>query len=120
MSDYRVTRSATRIEAPGGKLIEELFGRVADGEDRFSLAHMVAPPNWSEPPQRPRFGEMTLMVRGRLAIEVSGEKLTLGPGDALWVEPGARVLYSNPFDEECEYYALCLPAFSPELAGREE
>ena len=121
MSDYRVVTTASRIPVPGGKLIEELFGRVATGTDRFSLAHMVAPGGWTEPPQRPGFGELTLMLRGRMRVEVGddGDAVVLEPGHALWVEPGTRVHYSNPFDEESEYYALCLPAFSPELAGRE-
>ena len=122
MSDYRVVTTASRIPVPGGKLIKELFGRVATGTDRFSLAHMVAPGGWTELPQRPGFGELTLMLRGRMRIEVGddGDEVTLEPGHALWVEPGTRVHYSNPFDEESEYYALCLPAFSPELAAREE
>ncbi|MDX1502401.1 MAG: cupin domain-containing protein [Thermoanaerobaculia bacterium] len=119
MPEYEVIRGATRIQAPGGKLIEELFGRVANGEERFSLAHMVAPGRWTEPPQRPGFGELTLVLKGRLRIDVGGDEVTLGAGEAIWVEPGVRVHYGNPFDEECEYYALCLPAFSPELAGRE-
>ena len=45
---YRLVTSATRIPVPGGKLIEELFGPVNTGTDGFSLAHMVAPPGWSE------------------------------------------------------------------------
>ena len=31
-----------------------------------------------------------------------------------------RVHFGNPFDEEAEYYAICIPAFSPELANRED
>ena len=121
MSDYRLVTDAARIPVPGGKLIEELFGRVATGTERFSLAHMVAPGGWAEPPQRPSFGELTVMLRGRMRIEVGedSEPVILEPGHALWVEPGVRVHYSNPYEEESEYYALCLPAFSPEAAGRE-
>lgn len=119
MDHYRLISSPVAIPVPGGKRIGELFGRVATGEDRFSLAHMVAPPHWTEPPQRPEFGELTIMIRGRLQIQVADEELTLAAGQALWVEPGVRVHYRNPFDQECEYYAICLPAFSPELAGRE-
>jgi hypothetical protein len=125
MSTYRLVERPTRIPVPGGKLIEEFFGRVNTGTDAFSLAHMVAPPGWDEPAQRPEFGELTLMVRGSLCIEVGeaeGErkKLELCAGQAFWVEPGVRVHYSNPYGQECEYYALCLPAFSPERAHRQE
>ena len=113
-----VTR-ATRIPVPGGKLIEELFGQVNTGTSAFSLAHMVAPPGWGEPAQTPEFGELTLMVRGRMHIEVAGDQVELAPGQAIWIEPGERVRYSNPYGEENEYFALCLPAFAPDKAHRD-
>jgi mannose-6-phosphate isomerase-like protein (cupin superfamily) len=119
-SRYRVVRQVSRIPVPGGKMIKELFGRVNTGTEEFSLAHMVAPPGWSEPPQTPEFGELTIMVRGRIDIEVAGEKVDLEAGHALWVEPRTRVRYRNSSDEESEYFAVCIPAFSPELAHREE
>jgi mannose-6-phosphate isomerase-like protein (cupin superfamily) len=132
MTRYRLVESATRIPVPGGKLIEELFGRVNTGTDAFSLAHMIAPPGWSEPAQCPAFGELTIMIRGAMQIEV-GEGSTARAGDdsdsavialragqAFWVEPGVRVRYSNPYPEEGEYYAICLPAFSPDRVHRED
>ena len=120
MPPYRLVTEPSIVPVPGGKLIEEIFGRVNTGTNQFSLAHMVAPPGWSEPPQKPDFGELTLVVRGRLSIEVDGETLVVAAGQTLWVEPSVKVHYQNPFDEESEYYAFCLPAFAPELAGREE
>ena len=119
MPGYRLVTSATRIPVPGGKLIEELFGRVNTGTDAFSLAHMVAPPGWGEPAQTPAFGELTVMVRGRMRIEMDGETVEIGPGQAIWTEPGTKVRYGNPFSEESEYFAVCIPAFSPDLARRE-
>ncbi len=121
MPSYRLARltDRVRVPVPGGKTIEEIFGRMASGGDRFSLAHMVAPAGWSEPRQKPEFGELTLVVRGRMRLELDGETLELGPGEALWLEPGHAVRYSNPGTEESEYYALCLPAFTPERARRE-
>lgn len=120
MPKYRHVTRATTIPVPGGKLIEELVGRVNTGSDDFSLAHMVAPPKWSEPPQTPKFGELTLVIRGRLEIEVDGEQVVVSAGEVLWVEPSVRVHYRNPFDEESEYYAFCMPAFAPDRARREE
>jgi mannose-6-phosphate isomerase-like protein (cupin superfamily) len=112
---------AVRIPVPGGKLIEEHFGRASTGDERFSVAHMIAPPGWGEPAQTPRFGELTVMVRGRMRVELGdAETLELWAGQSLWVEPDLRVRYSNPFEEESEYFAICLPAFAPDLARREE
>ena len=44
MPPYRLVTEPTLVPVPGGKLIEEIFGRVNTGTDEFSLAHMVAPP----------------------------------------------------------------------------
>lgn len=117
---YRLVTAATRIPVPGGKLIEEVFGRVNTGTDQFSLAHMIAPPGWGEPFQKPGFGELTIMTRGRMQVELPEETLELKAGQSIWIEPGVRVRYSNPFPEESEYFALCLPAFAIDTVHREE
>lgn len=119
MKRWRLVETATRIPVPGGKLIEELFGRVNTGTDGFSLAHMVAPAGWGEPPQTPEFGELTIQVRGQMRVELPEETVMLQAGQAIWVEPGVRVRYSNPSGGESEYFALCLPAFDPAKAHRE-
>lgn len=118
MASYTIVKDPTRVPAPGGKLIEEYFGRVRTGTSAFSLAHMVAPPGWGEPAQTPRFGELTVLVRGRMRIEIEGESIELAAREAIWIEPDVTVRYSNPFDEENEYFAFCIPAFSPDLARR--
>lgn len=118
---YVVVGDPTRIPVPGGKLIEEYFGRVRTGTSTLSLAHMIAPPGWGEPAQTPRFAELTMMVRGTMRIEIgegAAEVVELHAGQAIWIEPDVTVRYSNPYDAENEYYAICLPAFSPELARR--
>ena len=107
------------IPTKDGKLIEEHVGRVANGENNLSVAHMVAPPGWSEPHQNPEIDEYTLMVRGRKEIEINGETMTLKSGESLLVKKGSRVKYSNPFDQEAEYWAVCIPAFSPDSVNRE-
>ena len=45
----------TRIAAPGEppKRIEEFVGRVNSHTDAVSIARMVSPPGWDEPPQTP-------------------------------------------------------------------
>ena len=42
----------------------------------------------------------------------------LSPGDSITVPRGTTVTYSNPFEQECEYWAVCVPAFSVARAGR--
>lgn len=108
-----------RIPVPGGKVIEEYLGRVAGGVTALSVAHMVAPPGWSEPAQTPEFAEATIMLRGKLAVELPTGVRALLAGESLFVPAGLRVRYGNPFTEECEYFAVCLPAFALDTVHRD-
>jgi len=107
------------VPTTDGKLIEEHFGRIATNNQNISIAHMVAPPGWGEPHQTPAFDEWTLVSRGRKMKEVDGKALILEPGQSIREKQGARVRYSNPFEEPCEYWSVCLPAFSLEGVNRE-
>jgi mannose-6-phosphate isomerase-like protein (cupin superfamily) len=113
-----IVNPPVRIPVPGGKIIDEHCGLASDERDDFSIAHMVAPPGWTEPPQTPHFDEVTLMVRGRLVVEHGGARTEVGPGESVLVTKGTTVTYANPFEAECEYWAVCVPAFSVARAGR--
>jgi len=107
------------VPTTDGKLIEEHFGLATTGDKNISIAHMVAPPGWNEPHQNPEFDEYTLISRGKKMFEVNDEKIIVSAGQSILIKKGSRVRYSNPFDEACEYWSVCLPAFSMELVHRE-
>ena len=107
------------VPTTDGKLIEEHVGRISTEETNLRLPHMDAPLGWSVPHQNPEFDEYTLMVRGLKKIEINGETVTLKSGESLLVRKGVRVQYSNPFEEEAEYWSVCIPACSPESVNRE-
>ena len=109
----------TRIPVPGGKVIDEYVGRVNSGEAAVSVAHMNAPANWSEPFQTPEFGEITVVLRGTVLVDHEEGRLEVGEGQAVVTLAGARVRYSTRADG-AEYVAVCLPAFSPEAAHRDD
>ncbi|UOQ55271.1 cupin domain-containing protein [Hymenobacter cellulosivorans] len=109
-----------RVPTTDGKLIEEHIGLASTQTGTYSVAHMVAPPQWSEPHQNPQFDEITIVVRGRKRFEVDGDTIELGAGESLLIKAGARVRYSNPFEAECEYWSICVPAFSMDTVHREE
>lgn len=120
MLRYFKQAKPTTIPVPGNKLIEEYFGNVSTQTDDFSVAHMVAPAGWSEPAQTPDFDEITIMIRGRMQIELDGdEHIVLNAGETFVSKKGTKVRYSNPFDEDGEYWAICIPAFNVERASRE-
>jgi mannose-6-phosphate isomerase-like protein (cupin superfamily) len=111
--------SPVRVPAPGDKTIEEHVGRASTGTESVSVAHMVAPPGWDEPAQTPQFDEVTIVVRGTMRVEYDGGAVDVEAGESVLCRAGERVRYLNPSSTaECEYWAVCAPAFSPEAAHR--
>ena len=51
-------------------------------------------------------------------VEHDGGTLVVAAGQAVLTRAGERVRYTTP--EGAEYVAVCLPAFAPELARRED
>jgi quercetin dioxygenase-like cupin family protein len=115
----RKIETPTRIPVPGGKLIDEHVGRVNTGDDAVSIAQMTAPPGWSEPAQTPSFREYTVVLRGTVLVEHDGGTTEVTAGQSVITEPGEKIRYSTG-PEGAEYIAVCLPAFSPDLANRTE
>jgi ethanolamine utilization protein EutQ len=119
MKNYTIQKSPFVVLTTDGKLIEEHFGNATDGNSGISIAHMIAPPGWSEPFQTPQFEEYTYIIKGKKQFIVDGEILILNAGESIKIKKGTRVQYSNPFVEPCEYLAICTPAFSMDLVNRE-
>ena len=117
----RKIESPTVIQAAGNKpkRIEEYFGRVNSGTEAVSVARMVSPEGWVEPPQRPEFDEYTVVLRGTLRVECGGETLDIAAGEAVLVSAGETIRYSTPAPGGAEYVAVCLPAFSPATVHRQ-
>lgn len=117
----RIIDSPSRIEAPGEppKTIDEYVGRVNTGDGAISIAHMRSPAGWSEPGQRPQFTEYTLVLRGTLRVETEGDPLEVHAGQAIVTSAGEWVRYSTPHGD-CEYVAVCTPAFSPDTVHRDD
>ena len=119
MSKYKIQKSPFVVPTTDGKLIEEIWGN-STGTPNISIAHMVAPPDWREPHQTPEFDEFTYIIKGKKQFEIDGETVVLEAGQSIFIEKGARIRYSNPFADSCEYLAICMPAFSMDLVNRED
>ena len=107
-----LVRQPSRIEAAGTKpkRIEEYIGRVSSATESVSVAKMSSPGGWEEPGQRPDFDEFTVVVKGSLRVEheAAPARIFMSTG------------YSTPSPEGAEYFAVCLPAFSPDTVHRDE
>jgi len=119
MAKYKIQKSPFIVPTTDGKLIEEIWGN-STGHSGISIAHMVAPPRWSEPFQTPEFDEFTYIIKGKKQFEIDGDIVILEAGQSILIQKGARVRYSNPYENPCDYIAICLPAFSMDLVNREE
>ena len=102
------------------KIIEEYVGRVNTGDASVSVARMRSPQGWIEPAQTPEFDEYTLVLAGMLAVEHEGGRVEVRAGEAVHTKAGERVRYSTPEPGRAEYVAVCVPAFSPETAHRDD
>lgn len=109
---YILNKSPFLVPTNDGKEIKEYVGLASTKTDGFSIAHMVAPPGWSEPAQQPEFDEITIITSGRKQFEIDGEVLVLEAGECVTVLAGSRVLYANPFEVATTYWSICMPAFS--------
>lgn len=109
------------VEASGNKpkIIEEYIGRANSGTTTISVARMVSPEGWEEPPQHPLFTEYTLVLKGLLRVNTQAGTFDVKGGQAVITEPGERIQYSTPAPEGAEYISVCLPAFSYETVRRD-
>lgn len=117
---YTIQTSPFVVPTDDGKVIKEHFGLASDGNDRISIAHMVAPAGWNEPFQTPEFDEYTFIIKGKKQFIIEDEVVVLEKGQSIKIEKNTRVQYSNPFTEPCEYLAICTPAFSMAHVNRED
>lgn len=124
MSGYIIQKSPFVVPTTDGKLIEEFFGNASINIGDYSIAHMVAPPGWSEPFQSPEFDEVTYIISGKKKFEIDHvemiEEVVLNKNESICIKKGSKVRYSNPFGEPVEYISFCVPAFSIDKVHREE
>ena len=114
-------KSPATIQAAGNKpkIIEEFIGHASSKTRTLSVARMKSPEGWSEPGQTPEFDEYTVVLRGTLRVATKTEVFEVLAGQAIIAHRSEWVKYSTPYKGGAEYMAICLPAFSPEMAHRD-
>ena len=65
MKNYTIQKSPFVVPTTDGKVIEEHHGIPTTENTEISIAHMIAPPKWSEPFQTPEFEEYTYIIKGK-------------------------------------------------------
>lgn len=102
------------LVTPDGSRISELLGRVTTGNAGMSVARIVMPSGKGQPPRRNHFHEVLIVVEGSCEVELATGMVVLGPNDVL--ELPALTLYAERGGlNGCVAWAICTPAFSPDL-----
>jgi quercetin dioxygenase-like cupin family protein len=116
----RLIEKPAIVQAAGNKpkIIREFVGRVNTASSNASVARMSSPAGWVEPGQTPEFDEYTVVLDGTLTVETRGGTLKVAAGQAVIAPKGEWVRYSTP-DGPCEYLAVCVPAFAPDIVRRD-
>ncbi len=117
---YTFAKTPTDIPIPGDKVIQEYIGRLNSSTESISAAKMVAPPGWEEPRQIPEFDELTIVLSGKIQVEIDNEVIELQVDEPFIAHKRHFVRYSNPYDEPAEYWSICIPAFSIETVNRDK
>jgi ethanolamine utilization protein EutQ (cupin superfamily) len=113
-----LVNAPTQIPVAGGKTIEEYVGHASSKDSAVSIAHMVAPAGWDEPFQTPEFDEFTLVIDGELLVDYDDATMSIPAGQAIITRAGERIRYRT--EQGARYVAVCLPAFTPEGARRDD
>ena len=118
----KVIKKPTEIKAQGNKpkIIQEFIGRVNSNTENASIAKMNSPEGWIESGQTPEFDEYTVVLNGTLHVKTKKDSFDVKAGEAFVASKGEWVQYSTPHRGGAEYIAVCVPAFSPGLAHRDE
>ena len=119
MKKYTLQNNPFLVPTTDGKTIKEHHGNASTNNAAISIAHMIAPAGWSEPFQTPEFDEYTYIIKGKKQFIIEGETVILEAGQSIHIQKNTRVQYSNPFEEPCEYIAICTPAFDFNKVHRE-
>lgn len=80
MKKYFIQKAPFVVPTDDGKLIEEHHGLATTANADISIAHMIAPPHWSEPFQTPAFDEYTYIIKGKKQFIIEGETVILEAG----------------------------------------
>lgn len=111
----KVFSSGIIIPTHDGKSIEEFIGNVSSKNSEYSVAHMIAPSGWSEAAHSTKFREIVIVVDGVLSVNSDGTNTNIKAGEIGLIEASQLVAFSNRENAVCEYWAICFPAFSPDL-----
>ena len=118
----KLIKNPTEIKEFGddGKKIIELIGKVNTQTEKLSIAKISSPEGWDEAGQTSEFDEYTVVLKGQLRIETKDEVFNVKADQTIVIGKNTWVRYSTPYKGGAEYMAVCLPAFTKDIANRDK
>jgi len=115
MTHVRSAAQVTPLESPHGEVVYELMGNAAGGAAAHSLAQIVIPPGKaSRRHYHPVAEESYYILSGQGALDLDAERVTLRPGDAVVIPPGAVHQIHATGSADLVLLAVCVPAWAPD------
>jgi len=110
----RLIGSPERVEAMGNrhKVCDEYFGLVNTGDSKVSITRMHSPPGWQGPAHRAAFHQYVVVLSGLLRVEHAEGAMEVEAPQSVHLAPGEAVMFSTPGGDGCEYFTVCVPAYS--------
>jgi mannose-6-phosphate isomerase-like protein (cupin superfamily) len=103
------------IESPGGERLQEILGLVAGKISSHSLAQVVIQSgNASALHYHKHSEESYFILAGEANLIINNQSFKLVPGEAVLIEPHDIHQISNHKDQDLEFIAVCVPAWSPD------
>jgi len=79
----------------------------------YSLAHAAVEPGARTRPHRLKSAEVYVIVEGQGLMHVGAERAGVGPGDAVYIPPGAIQSVENPGPGRLAFLCIVDPAWRP-------
>jgi len=111
----RDLNECTEITAGDNTALRELFNPCIDPLDlRYSLAHAVVKPGEVTFLHRLRHSEVFYIIEGVAEMRIDHECREVGPGQAIYIPPGAAQNIKNTGDRDLVFLAIVDPAWRPD------
>jgi hypothetical protein len=122
MSIKVIGKCTTVVEVPGHIKINEVVGGVSTSSDDISVACVKAGAGTSEPWLTMDYCEWLCILSGQCVAKTRKDSdegvVTINAGETAFIQRGST--WQPTFPVECEYIAICRPAFRPDRCIRED
>lgn len=102
--------------AEDGHSVREMIGLPTMNVNKYSVAHIVAPAGSTGITRENQFDEVLIVISGRGSAKLDHAEYELGPKELLMLPAGSRYTVTASHDGPLEMWALCVPAFRPEMS----